>query len=161
MNVLNKKLIRDLWQAKGQFISVLVIVVIGVMFYSGINSGYRNLSGASEKYYKDYRFGDLWASFYKAPESSEQKVRAFPFVKMATGMITLFGIFIGLPFGSWLGKILMASSETDAYTIPFVLGIGSYILAALLTLGFTALANLTLIKKIRSINMVEVLKSNE
>lgn len=87
MKILNKKLIRDLWQAKGQFISVLVVVVIGVMFYSGVNSGYRNMSGASEKYYNENRFADLWVSFYKAPESLEQKVTSLPYVKMATGRV--------------------------------------------------------------------------
>lgn len=87
MGILNRKLIRDLWQAKGQFISVLVVVIIGVMFYSGINSGFRNMSGASERYYKEYRFGDLWAHFYRAPENIEKKAEALPFVKMATGRV--------------------------------------------------------------------------
>lgn len=87
MNILNKKLLRDLWQAKGQFLSVLVIVVIGVMFYSGINAAFRNLSGASEKYYREYRFGDLWVSFQKAPESTEARIESLPFVKMAMGRI--------------------------------------------------------------------------
>lgn len=87
MGILNRKLVRDLWQARGQFISVLVVVIIGVMFYSGINAAFRNLSGASEKYYKEYRLGDLWASFYKAPESMEEKIKSLSFVKEATGRI--------------------------------------------------------------------------
>lgn len=87
MDILNKKLLRDIWQAKGQFISVLVVVIIGVMFYSGINAAFRNLSGASAKYYQEYRFGDLWVSFYRAPESMEEKVKSLSFVKMATGRI--------------------------------------------------------------------------
>ncbi|HEX2945595.1 MAG TPA: FtsX-like permease family protein [Clostridia bacterium] len=87
MKILLRKLKRDLWQSKGQFISVLVLVIIGVMFYSGINATYRNLTETSEKYYKDYRMGDLWISFFKAPESAEEEVRALPFVKMATGRV--------------------------------------------------------------------------
>ncbi|MGI6777337.1 MAG: FtsX-like permease family protein [Acetivibrionales bacterium] len=87
MNILNKKLARDIWHARGQFISVLVVVIIGVMFYSGINSAFRNLSGASEKYYREYRFGDLWAAFHKAPESLEEKIKSLSFIKMATGRV--------------------------------------------------------------------------
>ncbi len=87
MDILNRKLVRDLWQAKGQFISVLIVVIIGVMFYSGINAAFKNLSGASEKYYREYRLGDLWAAFYKAPESMEEKIKSLPFVKMATGRV--------------------------------------------------------------------------
>ncbi|MCX7708768.1 MAG: ABC transporter permease [Clostridia bacterium] len=87
MKYLNRKLVRDLWQSKGQFISVLIVVIIGVMFYSGINAAFKNLSGASEKYYREYRFGDLWANFYRAPENIEEKMKSLPFVKMATGRI--------------------------------------------------------------------------
>ncbi|MDD2504328.1 MAG: ABC transporter permease, partial [Clostridia bacterium] len=87
MNILFKKLARDFWQAKGQFISVLVLVIIGVMFYSGINATYRNLTNTSEKFYDDYRFGDLWISFYRAPESAEEKVKALPFIELATGRV--------------------------------------------------------------------------
>ena len=87
MAILWRKLVRDLWQSKGQFISVLIVVVIGVMFYSGINSTFMNLTDASNKYYTEYRLGDIWLSFTKAPEDIERKVKTLPFVKMATGRI--------------------------------------------------------------------------
>lgn len=87
MDILNRKIARDLWQSRGQFISVLIVVIIGVMFYSGINAAFRNLSGASEKYYREYRFGDLWANLYRAPDSVEEKIKSLPFIKMATGRI--------------------------------------------------------------------------
>ncbi|HEX9062558.1 MAG TPA: FtsX-like permease family protein, partial [Clostridia bacterium] len=87
MAILWRKLVRDLWQSKGQFISVLIVVVIGVMFYSGINSTFMNLTDASNKYYTEYRLGDIWASFTKTPEDIERKVKTLPFVKMATGRI--------------------------------------------------------------------------
>lgn len=89
MNILTKKLTRDLLEARGQFISVLAVVAIGVMFYSGINAAYRNMANGSEKYYREYRFGDLWAAFYKAPENVEAKLEALPFVRMATGRVVI------------------------------------------------------------------------
>jgi len=87
MKILFRKLLRDSWQAKGQFISVLCLVIIGVMFYSGINATYRNLTISSQKYYDDYRFGDIWVSFYRAPENAEEKVKSLSYVKMATGRV--------------------------------------------------------------------------
>lgn len=87
MPILNKKLLRDLWKNKGQFISALLIVIIGVMFYSGLNSAYRNLDGASEKYYEENHFADLWVSVLRAPENVEEKVKKLPFVEMATGRV--------------------------------------------------------------------------
>lgn len=87
MNILHKKLVRDLWQSRGQFISVLIVVIIGVMFYSGINATFRNLTRASEKYYQDYRLGDLWVNVLKAPENMEDKIEAHPAVKKVTGRV--------------------------------------------------------------------------
>ena len=76
-------------------------------------------------------------------------------------LITAFGICAGLPLGKWLGDYLMAMVQTDTYSFKFVAGTQTYLLAAALTVGFTLLANLTLMRKISRINMVEVLKSNE
>ncbi|HEX9062633.1 MAG TPA: ABC transporter permease, partial [Clostridia bacterium] len=76
-------------------------------------------------------------------------------------IITAFGTLLGLPMGQWLGSSMMASYQTDAYTIPFITGTNTFVIAALLTLLFTYIANLTLRNKIKDISMVEVLKSNE
>jgi len=76
-------------------------------------------------------------------------------------IITVFGMIIGLPFGKWLGAYLMASSSTDAYTIPYVVEFKTYIIAIIITLIFTAITNLTLMKKIKSLDMIEVLKNKE
>ena len=76
-------------------------------------------------------------------------------------LITVFGIILGLPMGYWLGGLMMSANTTEAYSFPFVASVKTYILSAVLTLVFTALANFILTKKIKSISMVEVLKSNE
>lgn len=89
MGILFKKLLRDIREAKGQFISLLVVVTIGVMVYSGVNATFRNLTNASEKYYDEYRFGDIWIDFYKAPESVVDQIEALPYVDMATGRIVM------------------------------------------------------------------------
>ncbi|MDP4109554.1 MAG: FtsX-like permease family protein, partial [Bacillota bacterium] len=87
MDILNRKLLRDLRQFKGQFLSVLVIVIIGVMFFTGINSAFYNLNNASEKYYAKYRLADIWASFDRAPESVENKIASLGFVEKADARI--------------------------------------------------------------------------
>lgn len=89
MGMLLRKLIRDIKQSRGQFISLIIVVTIGVMFYSGINSTFRNLNNASIKYYNDYRFGDIWIDFYKAPESVMEKIEKIPYVHMATGRVLM------------------------------------------------------------------------
>lgn len=87
MLIFLKKFFRDLSESKIQFISSLMVVIVGVMFYTGLNSSISNLSGAGNRYFKDYRLADLWSSVYRAPESVIKKVEQIPGVEMATGRI--------------------------------------------------------------------------
>ena len=82
-----KKFYRDLGESKGQFISVLVVVIIGVMFYTGLHSALESLSWAAESYFREYRMGDLWGSMYRAPEGIVKRIGAIPGVKMVTGRV--------------------------------------------------------------------------
>lgn len=82
-----KKFYRDLGEAKGQFISVLAVVIIGVMFYTGLNSALEGLSGAGNRYFKEYRLADLWSSVYRAPEGVVKRIEAIPGVKLVSGRV--------------------------------------------------------------------------
>jgi putative ABC transport system permease protein len=87
MNILFRNLIRDIKKSKGQFISILVIVILGVSFYTSLNSVFRNLSNSSSNYYNEYRLADIWVDLYKAPVSIEKRVKNLPNIKMVTGRI--------------------------------------------------------------------------
>lgn len=87
MNVLFKNLFRDIKKSKGQFISILIIVILGVTFYTALNSVFKNLSNSSSKYFDEYRLADLWIDLDKAPISIKEKVEKLPNVEMVTGRI--------------------------------------------------------------------------
>ncbi|MGE5583232.1 MAG: FtsX-like permease family protein [Bacillota bacterium] len=87
MSLLLKKIFRDIREAKGQFISILLVIIIGVAFFTCLNSALRNLEFASEKYFTAYRLADLWASFQRAPESVLNRIKNFPGVKQVTGRV--------------------------------------------------------------------------
>lgn len=87
MNILFRNLFRDIKKSKGQFISILVIVILGVAFYTSLNSVFKNLSNSSTKYYEEYRLADIWVDLYKAPMSIKEKVESLPDVKMSTERI--------------------------------------------------------------------------
>lgn len=87
MGLLFKKLLRDIREAKGQFASILLVIIIGVMFFVSLNSALLNLQFASEKYFGDYRLADLWATFQKAPENVLDRIQNFPEVKQVTGRV--------------------------------------------------------------------------
>ena len=87
MNILFRNLLRDIKKSKGQFISILIIVILGVTFYIAINSAFKNLSNSSSEYYSEYRLADIWVDLYSAPIGIKEKVESIPNVKTATGRI--------------------------------------------------------------------------
>ena len=87
MNILFRNLLRDIKKSKGQFISILIIVILGVTFYIAINSAFKNLSNSSSEYYSEYRLADIWVDLYSAPIGIKEKVESIPNIKTATGRI--------------------------------------------------------------------------
>jgi putative ABC transport system permease protein len=80
-------LLRDIQDSKGQFISILIIITLGITFYTGLNSTLRNLSFASQEYYTDYRLAHIWAYFSKTPENVLERIRRVPGVAKVTGRV--------------------------------------------------------------------------
>lgn len=87
MLIFFKKFFRELRDAKGQFFSVLAVVVLGVMFFIGLNTGVRILSDSSRTFNRDYQLADLWLSVHRAPEAAVSRIAALPGVKKAAGRI--------------------------------------------------------------------------
>ena len=87
MNILFRNLLRDIKKSKGQFLSILIIVILGVTFYTGINSMFRNLSNSSIKYYQEYKLADIWVDLYKAPTGAKEKIESLSYVNESTGRI--------------------------------------------------------------------------
>ncbi len=87
MLIFMKKFLRDLKESKGQFVSVLAVVMIGVMFYTGLYSALDAFSVSGQKYFADYRLADLWSSVYRAPEATVGQIEEVPGVKMAEGRV--------------------------------------------------------------------------
>ena len=82
-----KKFYRDLGESKGQFLSVLAVVMIGVMFYTGMNTALAGVEGAGDEYFKEYRLADIWSTVIRAPESAVDRIRSIPGVKAAQGRV--------------------------------------------------------------------------
>lgn len=87
IGVLNKKLLRDLWQSRTQAAAVAVIVACGVATYIAINSAYRNLLLTRDTYYEQYRFADFEIMVDRAPQSSAFKLEAIPGVRSVRARI--------------------------------------------------------------------------
>ena len=58
-NALTKDFIRDIKNSKGRFISILLIVTLGVAFFSGIKASPLAMEKTSDSYYDDYNLMDI------------------------------------------------------------------------------------------------------
>lgn len=87
MRVLNRKLLRDLFQSKGQVIAVLAVIACGIAVYVAFYSSYQNLLLTRDSYYARYRFHDISVQMEKAPESAVFRVASLPGVIEARGRI--------------------------------------------------------------------------
>lgn len=81
MTALDKKLLRDLWGMKGQFLAIALVIASGVATFVMSLSTLDSLSMTREAYYADYRFAEVFAPVKRAPESLSQRIREIPGVE--------------------------------------------------------------------------------
>ncbi len=87
MRVLDKKLLRNLWTAKGQAVAVTTVIFLGVASFVCVLSAHRGLRLTRDTYYEQCRLGDFWAPLERAPARVVQKVEALPEILRAQGRI--------------------------------------------------------------------------
>lgn len=74
--------------------------------------------------------------------------------------LSLIGIFLGAPFGRGLLQY-MFDSNGDSYDYQAVIHMDSYVITAVLVLGISVLVSFLFSKRIKRLDMVEVLKGME
>lgn len=58
--MLFRKMLRDMKLNKTQFLSILIMTILGVFIYAGVSSEYNGLQKTVDKYYEDTNFADAW-----------------------------------------------------------------------------------------------------
>lgn len=83
MRAIDQKALRDVWRLRWQFLAVSLVIGCGVamlvMSWSLIASLEQSLSG----YYRDYRFGHVFAHVKRAPLALREQIEAIPGVIQA------------------------------------------------------------------------------
>jgi putative ABC transport system permease protein len=83
MRALHRKLVRDLWQIKGQALAIALVIASGLAMYVMYLSTFDSLRVTQRRYYSDYRFADVFASLERAPRSLEARIAGIPGVARA------------------------------------------------------------------------------
>jgi len=78
MRALDRKLLRDLWHARGQALAIAFVVGSGVAMFVLMLSTFASLELTRDRYYERYRFGEVFAGLKRAPLSLADDIAAIP-----------------------------------------------------------------------------------
>ncbi len=78
VSALDRKLIRDLWEMKGQSLAIAAVIAAGVAMFVMYLSNFQSLQRTRALFYERARFADVFASLKRAPLSLEARIAAIP-----------------------------------------------------------------------------------
>ncbi|MFQ6013313.1 MAG: hypothetical protein ACE5LS_06690, partial [Thermoplasmata archaeon] len=89
MSLLGRKWRRDMARARGQFLAVWAMVVLGVALLASVYGAYTNLRMSVDGTYEELNFADFVIAFSPAPQSVADEVAVLDGVKNAQGRLVL------------------------------------------------------------------------
>ncbi len=78
MNMLDRKLLRDLWHLRGQVLAVALVVAAGIVGYCGSLATYDSLRWLQASYYETARFAHVFAQGKRAPLAVADRLLEIP-----------------------------------------------------------------------------------
>lgn len=87
VNVLDIKVVRDLWTLRTQVLSIALLIAAGVAVLVMSVSNYFALVGAMNAHYHDERFADLFVSLKRAPISLVERIREIDGIAVAEARV--------------------------------------------------------------------------
>lgn len=81
MNALDRKLLRDFWHLRGQVLAIAAVIMGGVATLVMSLSTYDSLTTTRDRFYREYRFAEVFASLKRAPDPLAERLAALPGVE--------------------------------------------------------------------------------
>lgn len=75
---LDRKLLRDLWEMKGQALAIAAVIGAGVTMFVMYLSNFDSLQRTVDTYYERQRLGDVFASATRVPQRVAERIAAIP-----------------------------------------------------------------------------------
>jgi putative ABC transport system permease protein len=75
---LDRKLLRDLWQMRGQAVAIALVIGSGLAMFVTYFSNFDSLARTQRTYYERQRFADVFAAVKRAPQRLEERLAAVP-----------------------------------------------------------------------------------
>jgi putative ABC transport system permease protein len=83
VRAIQRKLIRNLWQIKGQVLAISVVITVGVMMFIMYLSTFDSLQRTQQAFYDRHNFADVFANLKRAPNHIARRISAMPEVARA------------------------------------------------------------------------------
>ena len=93
--MLNKKILRDIWKNKSQFITIFLMVFLAVFAFSGIHAYMDGMVKSGDEYYEKQNLQDIWLTSKNFSEDKLEKIKNIDNVKNAERMFTINANVIG------------------------------------------------------------------
>ena len=90
--MLKKKMIRDILQNKSQFLTIFLMILIGVMVYSGIEAYMDGMINAADKFYTENNLQDLNVMGENLTKEDLEKIKSLNNVNDAERKLVLTGV---------------------------------------------------------------------
>lgn len=81
MTALNLKLLRDLWNMRGQAVAIAAVIAGGVATLVMALSTYDSLLTTRDRFYREYRFAQVFTTLKRAPETLALRLAEIPGVE--------------------------------------------------------------------------------
>ncbi len=90
--MLKRKMLRDILQNKSQFITIFLMILIGVMVYVGIESYMDGMTNAADKFYSENNLQDLNIAGAGFTRDDLNKIKSLKHIKNAERKLVLTGL---------------------------------------------------------------------
>ena len=81
LSALDKKLLRELWQLKGQVIAISLVLAAGIATYVMAAATLESLQSTQAQLYSEFRFPQIFASLKRAPEYVGTRLASVPGIR--------------------------------------------------------------------------------
>lgn len=89
MKVLYKKIIRDIWKNKSQFITVFLMVFLAVFAFAGVHAYMDGMKESSKIYYNNQNLQDIWLTSENFKTDTIDEIKKIDNVKNAERLLCL------------------------------------------------------------------------
>jgi putative ABC transport system permease protein len=93
LSALDRKLLRDLWNMRGQAIAIAFVIAGGVSVFLVAAGMLTSLEETRRAYYERYRFADIWAPVVRAPKALVNEIRSIEGVQAAETRVRAAALF--------------------------------------------------------------------